>query len=507
MSSLLNYYLTGVAAQNPSRPLIFDSSKSYTYEDLNKYSRKISSVISGETFPSTNTICATFLSKSFETVACNIGTLLAGCIFTNLDVKSPSTRLSKLISNLAPRIIFTNSSNIELLPHDLPSETRIINIDLVEKNISKSIEHFESKLYDSSDLTPACIVNTSGSTGIPKSVVLSHSGLSDFIDWCTNEFEFVKEDNFGSLSPLFFDIYLMELFVCLKTGAQLTLIPEKLASFPEELVSFLEESAVTFIFWVPTVMVNIANLGILSNKKLKSLRRVFYAGEPFPVKQLNLWRKTLPNIQFVNLYGPIEISIDCTFHVIDRFYADTETAPIGKACANTEVMVLNENFEAVSEGEVGELYVKGVGVALGYYKSPIETSQSFLQNPRHADYRDIVYRTGDLVKYDSDGNLVFIGRRDSQIKHLGYRIELGEIEKTCLALQEVSNACVVYDPQEKEIKLFVELSIEVTSLDIRRELFKLLPKYMVPNRIQILDSLPMNPNGKIDRKLLASGFA
>jgi acyl-coenzyme A synthetase/AMP-(fatty) acid ligase len=130
-----------------------------------------------------------------------------------------------------------------------------------------------------------------------------------------------------------------------------------------------------------------------------------------------------------------------------------------------------------------------------------------MQNPRHADYRDIVYRTGDLVKYDSDGNLVFIGRRDSQIKHLGYRIELGEIEKTCLALQEVSNACVVYDPEEKEIKLFVELSIEITSLDIRRELFKLLPKYMVPNRIQILDSLPMNPNGKIDRKLLASGFA
>jgi amino acid adenylation domain-containing protein len=507
MTSLLKYYIAGGAAQSPSRTLIFTPTKSYTYEDLRNYSQTISSVLGAKNFSDQNAICATLLPKSFETIACNIGTLLAGYVFTNLDVKSPPTRLSKLITNLTPRIIFTNSLNIALLPKDLPTETQVVNLDLVETNIWTSSEHFESNLYNYSDLSPACIVNTSGSTGTPKSVVLSHSGLSDFIEWCTTEFDFIKDDNFGSLSPFFFDIYLMELFVCLKTGAQLTIIPEKLASFPDELVSSLEESAVTFIFWVPTVMVNIANLGILSNKKLNALRRVFYAGEPFPVKQLNLWRKTLPHIQFVNLYGPIEISIDCTFHVIDRFYADTESAPIGRACANKEVMVLDDNFDPVSEGEMGELYVRGVGVALGYYNSPKETSRVFFQNPRHVDYRDIVYRTGDLVKYDSDGNLEFMGRRDSQIKHLGYRIELGEIEKTCLALAEVSNACVVYDAVEKEIKLFVELSVEITSLEIRRELFKHLPKYMVPTRIHILDSLPMNPNGKIDRKMLASGFA
>jgi amino acid adenylation domain-containing protein len=508
MGNLLDFYIKGKAAMNPDRVLIRSDAGDFTFRDLDKKCSQLAQIFfTNKTSlknPSNTGIIVTFLPKSFETISCNIASLMSGKIFTNLDIKSPKERLSKLIQNLEPDIICTKSEFEHLLPSPLPVGTSVIFVDeLVFQEESNSRENFNDSSLQSIDSAPACIVNTSGSTGVPKSVVLSHVGLFDFVEWCTKEFDFSESDKVGSLSPFFFDIYLFELFLCLKEGCQMILLSESLALFPNELVERIVRDEITFLFWVPTVMVNIANLDSFSTIKPSKLKRIFYAGEPFPVKQLNYWRENLSETQIVNLYGPIEISVDCTFHVIDRTYEENESAPIGKACSNTEILILDENMNLIESGDTGELYVKGLGVALGYYKSEGETAKAFIQNPLHNNFRDIVYRTGDLVRKDANGDLIFVGRKDTQIKHMGYRIELGEIEKTAMSISEVRNACVVYDKEKKLIRLFTELFSEKSPEDLRKELFTMLPKYMVPSEIQILDKLPMNANGKIDRNTLA----
>ena len=312
---------------------------------------------------------------------------------------------------------------------------------------------------------------------------------------------------FGSLSPLYFDIYTLEIFVALRTGARVLLIPEQKAAFPASLVGFLEERKVTFIFWVPTIMVNIANLGVLDTTDLSSLRRVFFAGEVFPTKHLNVWRRALPDTQFVNLYGPIEITVDCTYFVIDRDLDDAEPIPIGNACRNTDLLVLVDGARRAEPGEIGELCVRGSSLALGYYNNDELTDAAFVQNPLNSRYPETIYRTGDLVHLNERGELMFDGRKDFQIKHQGYRIELGEIETAILALDVIRNACVLYRKESKSITLVYEADDEVTPKTLRLLLQKQLPKYMLPTEFVRTASMPRNPNGKIDRQLLSQQHA
>jgi non-ribosomal peptide synthetase component F len=327
------------------------------------------------------------------------------------------------------------------------------------------------------------------------------------MDWAFQRLGLDGSEVIGSLSPFYFDIYTLELYLCLAKGATLVIIPEQCAAFPAKLLDFMVAQAISFIFWVPTVMVNIANQNLLAKWKLEALRKVFFAGEVFPTKHLNYWRRHVPGALFVNLYGPIEITVDCTYFVVDRDFADDEKLPIGFPCRNTDILILNEQNQPAKVDEPGELCVRGSSLALGYWNNPEKTAEAFVQNPLNPHYPELIYRTGDLVYRDHRGEIMFIGRKDFQIKHLGYRIELGEIEHAVLQVEGVRHACVVYQQGRKEITLFFESDDELAPAFIRERLTAFLPKYMLPTVFHRMDQLPRNPNGKIDRQELAGRVA
>ncbi|MFN9972102.1 MAG: AMP-binding protein, partial [Phycisphaerae bacterium] len=257
------------------------------------------------------------------------------------------------------------------------------------------------------DVDPVCIINTSGSTGIPKSVVMNHRNIIDFIDWTLDEFSFTEQDRFGSLSPLYFDIYTLEVYVAMATGACISLIPESFAAFPAKLMDYLAERRITFLFWVPSIMVTIANLGLLGKYDLSQLRRIFFAGEVFPTRQFNQWRAALTQAEFVNLYGPIEITVDCTFYRIQREFSDDEPLPIGFPCRNTEILILTEDNRPAEVGSQGELCVKGSSLAMGYWNNPERTSAAFVQKPLQKCYPERIYRTGDVASLNQSGEIMF----------------------------------------------------------------------------------------------------
>ena len=274
------------------------------------------------------------------------------------------------------------------------------------------------------------------------------------------------------------------------TGATLNIIPESYFAFPAKLVDYLNEEQISFVFWVPFVLVNVANLNIFESKEPKYIKDVFFAGEVMPNKHLNYWRKHLPNCRYANLYGPTEITVDCTYYEVKREFRDDEPLPIGYVCKNSDILILVDRKRLVNKGEQGELCVRGSSLALGYYNDPERTAQAFIQNPLNNHYPETIYCTGDVV---------YVGRVDSQIKHNGYRIELGEIETAILSSNLIKNCCVVYDFNNKKIIMFYQSDGALNMAEFRKSVLTRIPKYMMPAEYHREDILQQNGSGKIDR--------
>ena len=505
--NVVEYLEHGSLLNFPDKIAITDNETEFTFSQLHDLSDRLATYIASISQEIRRPI-AVFLPKTALTVIADLAIVKSANFYTNLDEKSPSERLAKLLNNISPLLIFTNRVLMPALIAVGIAESQIICLDDIDiASLHKADEALLTRRESTIDTDPLCLINTSGSTGVPKSVILNHRSTIDFIDWCVENFDFDASDSFGSLSPLYFDIYTLEIYVALRTGATVHLIPEQTAAFPAQLVEFLNERLITFIFWVPTIMVNIANLGLLSQFDLSHIRRIFFAGEVFPTKHLNMWRRSLPTTQFVNLYGPIEITVDCTFFIFDRDFEDDAPIPIGYPCTNSDVFILGEENQLVAPGQIGELCVRGSSLAMGYYNNPEQTAKAFVQNPLNRAYPEIIYRTGDLVHINEFGEIMFDGRKDFQIKHLGYRIELAEIETAVQALSEIRNACVLYDKEKKNIVLVFETSAEITSKQLRISLQSRLPKYMLPTVFIEVGEMPRNPNGKIDRQALSVQYA
>ena len=252
--------------------------------------------------------------------------------------------------------------------------------------------------------------------------------MIDYVEWLKETFNFDSSTVFGNQAPFYFDNSVLDIFSTVYNGCTMVIIPENYFAFPTKLLEFLESRKVNTLFWVPSALINLANSNQLKNHKLDNLRQVLFCGEVMPNKQLNVWRNEYPDVQFANLYGPTEITDVCSYYIVDREFADNDPLPIGKACKNTEILVLNDNNELVKTGEVGELCVRGSCLSRGYLGDYEKTDKAFVQNPLNSKYYEKIYRTGDLVKYNENGEIIYICRKDFQIKHNGYRIELGEIE-------------------------------------------------------------------------------
>ncbi len=484
----------------PQKVAVIDKDREIVFSDLHRKSLQLASALMALGIGQNRPV-GVFLDKSIESVYADLGILYAGDFYMNLDIKTPAERIRNILQLVEPAAIISTTRQIKSIEGIIPSTMKVILLDEAGGTADVDSADIIGRLSTIIDTDPSCIINTSGSTGTPKGVVLNHKSFFDFIDWAIDTFHFDDDLVMGSLSPIVFDIYSFELCMLMAKASTLVVLPAHLAAFPAKILEVLEQHKVNFLFWVPTIMVNIANMDLLSAFKLKSLRTVWFAGEVFPTKQFNYWHHHLPKVTFANLYGPIEITLDCTYYIINKEIPDEEPLPIGYPCRNTDILILDDEDRAVTEpGVEGELCVRGTSLAMGYYNNPEKTAAAFVQNPLNKAYPELIYRTGDIVCLNDEGLIMFKGRKDNIVKHMGYRTDLGEIEHVIInTLKLVKNGCIVYNQSDKQITLFYEAAEEIPVSEFRLQIGKVLPKYMIPTAFHHLGQLQRNANGKIDR--------
>ena len=505
--NVLEYFENGPLRQCRDKIAIQGADYSHTFAEIERFAKNCAALILKRT-STANQPVAVFLPKSAQAIIANLGILYTGNCYSNLDIKSPPQRLKNMLQNLGDGLIITTAAQLKTLRSLGVAENRIL---LLEEALIPTANYDNAalltRLHQVIDTDPVYIIYTSGSTGVPKGVVIPHRGIIDYIDWARKTYPIGQNDVIGNQAPFFFDNSTLDIYLCLACGATLTLIPEDLFAYPVKLIEFVRQAGVTTFFWVPSVMTNVANFKILEAAERPPLKNILFAGEVMPTRTLNYWRRHYPDALFSNLYGPTEITVDCTYYTVDRDFSDDEPLPIGFPCRNSDILILNENNQPAKVNEPGELCVRGSSLALGYWNNPEKTAAAFVQNPLNPHHPELIYRTGDLVFRNGRGEIMYVGRKDFQIKHLGYRIELGEIEHAIFQVAGVRNACVVYNQHQKEIVLFYESASELSPAAFREGLLKSLPKYMLPTAFHRLDRIPLNANGKIDRQNLINRLA
>ena len=508
MKANLIEYFEQTVSSFPLKDALVDHESNISFSDLEKFAKNLGYFISNK-YSITNRPIAIYLPKNNYAVVSFIGVLYSGNCYAPLDLKNPLNRIEAILRNLDPICIISDSSNSQRL-ESLGLGIEVLDIGTVINNENPREDQLtrEDQLNYSRciDRDPAYIIHTSGSTGTPKGVAISHLSIFDYINWAIETFEISDNEIIGNQAPFVFDNSTLDIYLMMFTGATLHLIPEQLYIFPAKLLEYINSNKVNFIFWVPSVLISIVNLDLLVSIKVPSLKKILFAGEVMPTKHLNYWIKGCKNqdVLFANLYGPTEITVDCTYYIVDREFDDEHILPIGVPCKNTDVLILNDRNELCSTGEIGELCVRGTSLALGYWNNKEKTSEVFTQNPLNNSYPELIYRTGDQVYTNENKEIVFVGRKDFQIKHLGYRIELGEIEHSILSVFDSINACVMYDSKNSEIVLFYESNREIPVTDFRLKLIKVLSKYMIPTKYKRFEKLPLTTSGKIDRNSLKS---
>jgi len=486
----------------PSKIVFSDKDTSITYQEFENTCKSIATQISK--LGLRNKPIAVFDNRNKDTLIAMFAVLYSGNYYVVVDSLSPAERVQKIYDVLDPTITICEEKNKELFSA-LKTESKLKLLEDMFKD--KSIDDDLLKLVRHKQVStdPAYALFTSGSTGMPKGTILSHANIVAYIEWFQQEFNITNETIFGNQTPFYFSMSVSDIYATVYTGATFNIVPKSYFSFPIQLVHFLNERKVNTIYWVPSALCIVANLKLFDYAKPEYLQKVLFAGEVMPNKQLNYWRKHLPEAMYANLFGPTETTDICTFYVVNREFKDDEGLPIGKSCNNCDSFLVDENGKLVEEeGILGELYVRGPFVAYGYYNNPEKTSSSFVQNPLQNSYPEFVYKTGDLAKINKYGEFEYAGRKDFQIKHMGYRIELGEIETAASAIDNVNSVVCVYDQNQDLIVMIYEgkLSEEVVLEQVKTK----IPKYMVPNLLIKVKQMPFNQNGKIDRNYLKNNY-
>ena len=477
---------------------ICDEWESYTYKQYHDKAIGIADAILATEVGNRKPIVV-YINKSIKVLASFMGIAYSGNFYSPIDVDMPAQRVNRILEVLEPvMVITTRELKKEFAQFDYKGEFLIYE-DIAPMESSEQVKTSLEKIIDMDLLY---VLFTSGSTGMPKGVCITHRGVIDYTDWVTETFEITSEDTFGNQAPFYFDNSILDIYSAMKTGATVYIIPKLLFMQPVRLLEYLKDNNINTIFWVPSAMMVVSKLKAFRNVDVTgTLKRVLFAGEVMPNKQLNIWRKYLPDALYANLYGPTEITDVCTYYIVDREFQDDETLPIGIPTKNMEIIVLDEEDHLVTEpGVVGELCIRGSGVATGYYKNPEITAQAFVQNPLNDAYEEKIYRSGDLVEYNEYHEIIYLSRKDFQIKHLGHRIELGEIETAVSSLPGVAMNCCLYDEKRSRIVLFIDK--DMTKDEVNTLLTNMVPEYMLPGKVIYMDAMPLNANGKIDRVAL-----
>ncbi|MDO4678056.1 MAG: amino acid adenylation domain-containing protein [Blautia sp.] len=494
-------YLEGSSKRFPDKTAFADEHSSCTFLELEMTARRIGTALA-KYFVPRNPV-PVFMEKSVETIGVFMGAVYAGCFYVLIDTKQPASRLNQILEILDSEVIVTSEKYLEDLEKlDFKGEV------VLAKNLAEEPENKEllKEIRNQAvDMDPLYGIFTSGSTGVPKGVVVGHRSVLDFIDCFTELFDISEKDVIGNQAPWDFDVSVKDIYSGLKTGATVQIIPKQMFSFPTKLIDYLIEREVTTLIWAVSALCIISTLNGFEYKVPDKIKKILFSGEAMPVKHLNIWRKYLPDVMYVNIYGPTEITCNCTYYIIDREFQLGDVLPMGKAFPNEKVFLLDEENRLITEkNKTGELCVTGSALALGYYKNREQTEKAFVQNPLNDRYLEMMYRTGDLAYYNDLGELCFASRKDFQIKHMGHRIELGEIEAAMEKIPEIIRSCCIFDSAKSKIVAFYEGDIERRPL--ARALGQYVPAFMVPNVFRQVERMPLTKNGKIDRKALTAAY-
>lgn len=483
-------YLEQTVKIYPDKTAFSTGKESMTFGQVYSGARAVGSFLAGEGYYGEP--IAVIMDKHPRTVTAFFGIIYAGCFYVCIDEKMPEARMRAILDKLSPRAVICDKKNKKTA-----EALDIENVYLYDNitDTSETPDALASVRYRQSSTDAIYVVFTSGSTGTPKGVVACHRSVIDYTETLCEALEFSDETVFGNQTPLYFDAPLKEIMPTLKLGATTYFVPKMLFSFPVKLIEYLDENKINTICWVVSALVQISSLGALEKHVPKYLTTVAFGSELFPRKQYDLWRGALPSARFFNLYGPTEATGMSCYWKADRELCGDEPIPIGRPFDNTDIILLDDDNK---RAEQGEICIRGTCLTMGYYNDKDKTDAVFVQNPLNTAYPELIYRTGDIGRINEKGELVFICRKDSQIKHLGHRIELGEIEAAALKLDGVRKACCVYDNDGKRIVLFFVGGSEESPL--LRELGAYLPRYMLPALAVRLEELPFTTNGKIDRK-------
>lgn len=493
-----------VAGEHSDRPALIypETGNVVTYRELAVLATRIAQAMHVHGIGK-GKVVALFHDKSPAAFAAMLACLRLGITYTNLDPDSPWERLRKILQICQPRVIINAFPE---LPH---AEAILVEHCYDVIDLCKIADaHSEGDLPDSRDIdggTPAYIMFTSGSTGIPKGAVISHANLVWFSAWSRDRFAITSEDVLTNVNPIYFDNSVSDFYSAVFSGAALVpFIPAQVKD-PRRLIRLVNQALCTIWFSVPSLLVYLLTTRAIAAGDFSAVRKIIFGGEGFPkVKLKQLYDLFGARADLENVYGPTECTCICSAHTIGPADFDDmkQLATLGSLAQNFEgeIFPLDERHP-----DFGELFLRGPQVGLGYYNDPERTAKSFIQNPHHAQYLDIGYRTGDLVQRDAQGRLHFKGRADFQIKHMGYRIELEEIEAALATLTGVAECAVIYQRLGDglgEILGFAAMPIPEASELLVDKVSAIIPSYMLPRRIYVLESLPKNANGKIDRLAL-----
>lgn len=503
----LGLHFYSIVAENAERPAIrFSETEVINYGELNSLSNQIARYLLRHNCKKGDVI-GIFNNKARESFALMIACLKTGIIYVNLDSSSPIERLNKIVDRCKPVLIALDLVNLQTVVDEMEREPLNLISDEFRKDISKfdpsDLEYTNSVCSDN----PAYIMFTSGSTGFPKGAVMTHQNLLNFISWARITYEITSADIMSNVNPMYFDNSVFDFYGSLFNGASMSPVDADTVKQASKLVKYIDSIGATIWFSVPSLLVFLMTMKALTTDSFRNIRVITFGGEGFPKPKLKiLFDLFSDRIRIVNVYGPTECTCICSaYDVVREDFNDLiNLAPLGFLAPNFDYLILDESGNSADKGE---LVLGGPQVGLGYFNDPERTEKSFISHPFKQDYRQIMYKTGDLVWRDSDGMIHITGRSDNQVKLMGYRIELEEIEAAFNNIDLINEACVVHEKFEDglgQLKAYISVRGSIEADRIREEIKKVLPGYMVPKVITILESLPKNQNGKIDRIALKS---
>ena len=483
-------FLDNSALKFPNKIAFVEGQKSISYKDFNKITSAVASRILE--FLIKKEPILIILPKGIDALISMFSVAKSGNFYSIIDEKMPRERVEKIIAKLRPKLIITSKELY--FDYGIPA---IFSDDFATFSINQTALNAVNII----DTDLLYVLFTSGSTGEPKGVAITHKSVVDYTFWVCETFNFTENEILLNQAPFYFDNSVLDIYGSLASGACLHIIPNSLFAFPKKVCEYIKQNNINTIFWVPSVLIYFANTNATALLINSPLKKVLFCGEVMPNKQLNIWRKSLSNALYANLYGPTEITDVCSYYVVNRDFSDDEPLPIGRACKNTELLVFDDEMRLITPDEFyhkGELYVRGTCLSVGYYNDPEKTTEVFIQNPLQNAYTEKIYKTGDIVAYNEYGELVCYGRIDSQIKLKGHRIELGEIEAALSSHNDISRCACVF--KNDEITAFYESDKELNNLN--DFLTKKIQHYMLPRHFKWTKSFVLNSNGKIDRQKL-----